>query len=141
MTQPQQPEQTQQPGQPGSDRATPPVSDAASALAGDVRDLVRAELTAAWGQIREAGARSAVAAALFGGAAALGLAAAHAGSTMLLRTLEAGMPKPAAAASLAALYAAGATSLAVAGRRTLQAAQESASRAAQQADQRLRAGA
>jgi hypothetical protein len=119
----------------------PPVRDAASSLAEDVRTLVRAELTAAWTELRTAAARSAVAAALFGGAAACGLAAAHAGSTMSLRLLEARMSRPAAAATLAMLYAGGATGLAMTGRRALQSAQESAARAAHQADERLRAGA
>lgn len=124
----------------GANRESPPLRDAANTLADDVRALVRTELTTAWQELRTAGTRGAVAAALFGGAAALGLSAAHAGSTMLLRLLESTMPKPAAAATLAAVYAGAGCGLAMAGRRALESARRSAARAAQEADHSLHEG-
>lgn len=119
----------------GSDTS---MGDVANTLASDVRALVRTELTTAWDDLRRAAQRSALGAALLGGAGACGLLAAQAGSTTLLRLLEAKLPKPAAAAILTALYGGAAASLGSAGVRALRSAQASARHAATDADDAVR---
>lgn len=114
------------------------VGDMANTLAADVRALVRTELRTAWGEIQDAAGRSATAVALLGGAGACGILAAQTGSIMLLRLLEAKLPKPVAAAVLTALYGGAAVGLSSAGLRALRSARESAVHASAHADDTVR---
>lgn len=106
------------------------VGDAASVLARDVAVLVRQEFDRTLGQLRQSARESGLGLGMLGAAALCGTMTASGASLLLLRALEARLPRPVAAAVFTALYGGGAAALAAAGVRNLREARRSMLRAA-----------
>lgn len=111
-------------------REEPSVGDAAGALARDVAVLVRQEFDRALDQLRQSARESGLGLGMLGGAALCGAMTATGASLLLLRMLEAKLPRPVAAAVFTAVYGGGAVALATAGVRNLREARRSVLRAA-----------
>jgi uncharacterized membrane protein YqjE len=91
------------------------TGEAFSALAEDVRALVREELRRARAELSGKARRTGKAATLFGGAAVLGALAAGTSAVLLVRVVDKVLPRTTSALVVTILYGAGAGALVAAG--------------------------
>lgn len=103
----------------------PSVGDAAGALAHDVAVLVRQEFDRAIEQLRRSARESGLGLGMLAGAALCGSMTATGASLLVLRALEAKLPRPLAAGVFTAIYGGGTVALAAVGVRNLRAARRS----------------
>jgi hypothetical protein len=122
------------------DDATPGggrVSDAATRLAQDTRELARHEIRAMRGELMAGLRRFAASGTLAAGAGVCGILALWATHETVLRAVESVLPKTRAAAVLACVYASGAVALGLGARDRMRAAAEAAAEALEHEHERM----